>query len=58
MLYSFYSDIGSIINEIPLTMVDDSVTHKFSELYELRDNVNTCEIVSQNMMHITRAIMY
>ena len=46
MLYSFYSDIGSTINEIPLTMVDDSVTHKFSELYELRDNV------SQNMMHI------
>ena len=48
----FYSDIGNIISKIPLATVDDSITYTVRELCELRDHVNTCEIVSHNMIHI------
>ena len=47
----FYSDIG---NKIPLASVDESITHTVRELCELRDHVNTCHIVSGNMVHVLR----
>ena len=49
---NFYSDVGNILSEIPLTMVDDSVTYIVRELCELKDHVNTCKIVSHNMIHV------
>ena len=32
--------------------VDDIVTYTVRELGALRDHVNTCEIVSPNMIHV------
>ena len=38
--------------KIPLATVHNDITHRVRELCELRDHVNTCELVSSNMIHV------
>ena len=47
----FYSDIGNIIDKIPLASMDDSITHTDKKLW---DHINTCIIVSTTIIHALR----
>ena len=53
--YRPLADKSNIMCKIHLAKVDDSITHTFRYLRELRDHVNTCELVSLNIIHVLLA---
>ena len=48
----FYTAVGNVLYKILLATVVDIITYTVSELCELRDTVNICELVSINMIYV------